>query len=81
MSTLRVRPLRPSRFRRAAARDSVETLLSKIERLTGERQLLRERRASGRALERNRVKLARAQRELSRALIERHLHVETHRAA
>jgi hypothetical protein len=72
MSTL-LRPATPSRFRRGHTRPTVEALLEEISTLTFERQLLRERGVDARKLERNRVKLARAQWELSHALIERYL--------
>jgi hypothetical protein len=72
MSTL-LRPATPSRFRRGHTRPTVEALLEEISTLTSERQLLRERGVDPRKLERNRVKLARAQWELSHALIERYL--------
>ncbi len=68
-----LRPVAPSRFRRAASRQTPETLLARLEELTAERQRLRERSASRRALERNRVRIARTQWELSHALIERYL--------
>ena len=74
MSTL-LRPATPSRFRRGRAHHSVEALLDEISGLTGERQRLRERGVDAARLERNRVKLARAQWELSHALIERYLPV------
>lgn len=73
MSTL-LRPATPSRFRRGNTRPSVEVLLEDISRLTAERQRLRERGVDAAKLERNRVKLARAQWQLSHALIERYLH-------
>ena len=72
MSTL-LRPATPSRFRRGHTRPTVEALLEEISTLTAERQLLRERGVEPRKLERNRVKLARKQWELSHALIERYL--------
>jgi hypothetical protein len=72
MSTL-LRPATPSRFRRGHTRPTVEALLEEISTLTSERQLLRERGVDPPKLERNRVKLARAQWELSHALIERYL--------
>ena len=68
-----LRPTVPSRFRRGHRRRSVETLLGEISELTMERQRLREAGVTGARLERNRVKLARKQWELSHALIERHL--------
>ena len=52
--------------------DSVESLGLRIRALVVERQALRDRGAGKRALERNRLELVRCQRELSRALIERH---------
>ena len=72
MSTL-LRPATPSRFRRGHTRPTVEALLEEISTLTSERQRLRECGVEPRKLERNRVKLARAQWELSHALIERYL--------
>jgi hypothetical protein len=65
--------LPPSRFRRRARRVSVEALMKEIGVLTAERQHLRENGAPAFKLERNRVKLARRQWELSLALIERYL--------
>jgi hypothetical protein len=72
MSTV-LRPVLPSRFRRGHSRPTVETLMEEISGLTAERQRLREQGVNGDRLERNRVKLARAQWELSHALIERYL--------
>jgi hypothetical protein len=72
MSTV-LRPATPSRFRRGRTHHSVEALFDEISGLTAERQRLRERGADATRLERNRVKLARAQWELSHALIERYL--------
>jgi hypothetical protein len=68
-----LRPATPSRFRRGRTHHSVEALLDEISGLTAERQRLREGGADALRLERNRVKLARAQWELSHALIERYL--------
>ena len=68
-----LRPGVPSRFRRGHTRPTVEALLEQISGLTAERQRLRDEGADGTQLERNRVKLVRAQWELSHALIERHL--------
>jgi hypothetical protein len=63
----------PSPFRRRHRRRTVEALLEEISALTMERQGLRDAGVNGARLERNRVKLARKQWELSHALIERHL--------
>jgi hypothetical protein len=76
-----LRPATPSRFRRGQTRPSVEALLDNISRLTFERQQLRERGVDPPKLERNRVKLARAQWELSHALIERYLPAADSQAA
>jgi hypothetical protein len=73
MNATALRPPRPSRFRRGHSRPTVEDLLGQIGALTAERQKLREEGANGARLERNRIKLARAQWELSHALIERYL--------
>ena len=72
--TTALRPATPSRFRRGRTHDTVEALLEEISGLTAERQRLRERGAESARLERNRVKLARAQWKLSHALIERYHH-------
>jgi hypothetical protein len=80
MSTL-LRPATPSRFRRGHTLPSVEVLLEEISSLTADRQQLRDRGADARKLERNRVKLARAQWELSHALIQRYLPDSDSRAA
>ena len=71
MATAALR-LAPRRFRRSPARESVEILTARIDVLTAERQTLRTRGASAAALERNRIKIARAQWQLAHALIERH---------
>ena len=68
-----LRPRVPSRFRRGHSRPTVETLLEEISSLTAERQSLRDQGVNGSQLERNRVKLARKQWELSHALIDRYL--------
>jgi hypothetical protein len=73
MSTV-LRPASPSRFRRGRTHHSVEALLDEIGSLTAERQRLREQSVDAARLERNRVKLARAQWQLSHALIERYHH-------
>jgi hypothetical protein len=76
-----LRPLPPSRFRRASKRPSVETLMDQIAVLAAERQRLRDSGAAAAKLERNRIKLARSQWELSHALIERYLPVAEHSRA
>jgi hypothetical protein len=73
MSATLLRPSVPSRFRRGPTRRTVEVLLEEISGLTSERQRLRDNGVNGSRLERNRVKLARTQWELSHALIERYL--------
>lgn len=73
MSATVLRPAVPSRFRRGPSRPTVEALMEQISVLTAERQRLRDQDAGVARLERNRVKLARAQWELSYALIERYL--------
>lgn len=80
MSATVLRPVVPSRFRRGHSRRTVETLLVEISTLTAERQRLRDYGADGGRLERNRVKLARTQWELSHALIERYLPAQSHAA-
>jgi hypothetical protein len=76
MNATALRPVRPSRFRRGHSRPTVEDLLGQIGALTAERQKLREAGVNGARLERNRIKLARTQWELSYALIERYLPAE-----
>lgn len=73
MSATVLRPAVPSRFRRGHTCPTVEMLLEEISGLTVERQRLRDRGVNGTRLERNRVKLARKQWELSYALIARYL--------
>jgi hypothetical protein len=73
MNATVLRPVVPSRFRRGHGRRTVEALLEEISSLTAERQRLRDEGADAGRLERNRVKLARAQWRLSYALIERYL--------
>jgi hypothetical protein len=51
---------------------SVESLQGALRELVAERQALRERHAGRDALESNRIEVGRRQRDLSRALIERH---------
>jgi hypothetical protein len=67
-----LRPDRRSAFRRTVPRSRVESLAERIDELVRERQELRRRSAGAAALEPNRLELARAQRDLSQALIETH---------
>jgi hypothetical protein len=76
-----LRPRAPRRFRRSSSRRSVEELQTRIHALALERQRLRLDGAGPAALERNRLELARAQWELSYALIERHLFDQAAHAA
>lgn len=69
-------PLRPIRFRRSRTAKTVEALTDMLGALTAERQALRASDAGSMKLERNRVAIARAQWELSYALIERYSPVE-----
>jgi hypothetical protein len=68
-----LRTLRPARFRRSRGRASAEDLNARIGRLVAQRQELRTRGAGEAELERNRIRIARAQWELAHALIDRHL--------
>ena len=65
-------PLRPIRFRRSRTAKTVESLTDLLSALAVERQALRASQAGSIKLERNRIAIARAQWELSHALIERH---------
>jgi hypothetical protein len=65
-------PLRPLRFRRSRTAKTVESLTDLLGALTAERQALRASEAGSVKLERNRIAIARAQWELSHALIERY---------
>ena len=69
-------PLRPPRFRRSRTVKTVEALTDVLSALTAERQVLRASEAGSMKLERNRIAIARAQWELSHALIERYSPVE-----
>ena len=60
-------------LRRRAARPDVDALQARIDELVRARQELRTGSSGTVDLERNRLELARAQRELSLALIDRHL--------
>jgi hypothetical protein len=64
--------LRPLRFRRSRTAKTVEALTDLLGALTAERQALRASEAGVVKLERNRLAIARAQWELSHALIERY---------
>lgn len=68
-----LRHLRPARFRRSRVPASAEELAARLELLVAERQALRRRSASARALERNRLQIARTQWELGHVLIDRYL--------
>jgi len=81
MNATVLRPAVPSRFRRGHTRLTVEMLQEQISGLAVERQHLREQGINGSRLERNRVKLARTQWQLSHALIERYLPADQTQAA
>ncbi|HEY7018734.1 MAG TPA: hypothetical protein VH297_09745 [Gaiellaceae bacterium] len=66
------RPLRTARFRRRRRRASAEELILQIGALVAERQELRSRGSDEKALERNRLQIARSQWELAHALIDLH---------
>lgn len=71
-----MKTLRPIRFRRSRTAKTVESLTDLLSVLAVERQALRASDAGSVKLERNRIAIARAQWELSHALIERHSPVE-----
>ena len=73
MDVTPLRPPAPTRFRRGSVSRNTETLLAEISTLVAERQQLRVRGATAISLERNRLKIARAQWELSHALIRAYL--------
>ena len=81
IETVTMTALRPTAIRRLPARETVESLTQRISALTTERQTLRTNGASETALESNRVLIARAQWELSYALIERYLPNSAEQAA
>ena len=81
IQTVTMTTLRPIASRRLPARETVEALTRNISTLTTERQALRASGAAETALERNRVKIANAQWELSYALIERYLPSSAEQAA
>jgi hypothetical protein len=72
--------LRPSPLRRPE-HETVESLNLRIQVLCAERQALRTSGAAESVLEQNRVEIARAQWELSHALIERYLPKPAEQAA
>jgi hypothetical protein len=76
-----IRPSAPARFRRAASPRDTDALLTAISGLVAERQQLRARGATSMRLERNRLRIARAQWELSYALIQRYLPAQAADAA
>lgn len=63
---------RSARFRRSRGGVTAEELNALISQLVAERQELRARGAEEAALERNRLRIARAQWELAHALIDQH---------
>lgn len=75
IDTVAMSPLRPLSFRlrRRQTSPTVESLSNLLESLARERQELRSSGAGSVVLEQNRVQIARAQWELSHALIERYL--------
>jgi hypothetical protein len=81
IETVTMTSLRPIAPRRLPTRDSVESLTRRISTLATERQALRMNSAGETALERNRVQIARAQWELSYALIARYLPNSAEQAA
>jgi hypothetical protein len=76
MDVTPLRPAAPARFRRVSAPRDTASLLDQISRLVAERQRLRARGASEVGLERNRLKIARLQWELSYALIRQYSEAE-----
>lgn len=73
IQTVSMTSLRPIRFKRRRAAQSVESLTELLSSLTLERQALRASEAGSVDLERNRMAIAKAQWELSYALIERYV--------
>ena len=63
----------PARGNERSLRDTVESVTEEIGRIVADRQALREAGADGAELEKNRRRLAAAQHNLSRLLIERYL--------
>jgi hypothetical protein len=76
-----LRRVRPERFRKSRGEATVEALTLRIAALVVERQQLRIANAGVADLEGNRLQIARAQRELAHALIDRHLPGERARTA
>jgi hypothetical protein len=72
-----LRRVRPERFRKSRGEPTVEALTLGIAALVVERQQLRSANAGVADLERNRLRIARAQWELAHALIDRHLPSQT----
>lgn len=72
MSATPLRPGSGARFRRGDVRHTIEALNARIGDLVVERQRLRAAGAAESVLERNRVRIARTQWELSHALVERY---------
>ena len=72
MNESALRPDRQPTLRRRAIRSDVEALVERIDKLVRERQDLRRQGASLDVIERNRLELGEAQRDLSLALIDAH---------
>jgi hypothetical protein len=81
IQTVAMTSLRSITMPRTPDEDTVEALNVRIAALCAERQTLRTNGAGETALERNRVEIARAQWELSHALIERYLPKPAEQAA
>jgi len=73
IQTVRMTSLPPIRFKRRRAAHTVESLTELLSSLTLERQALRASEAGSVDLERNRMAIAKAQWDLSYALIERYV--------
>lgn len=81
IQTVPMTSLRSIPARRRSDEETVESLNVRISTLCAERQALRTDGAGETALERNRVQIARAQWQLSHALIERYLPKPAEQAA
>jgi hypothetical protein len=72
MRDAELRPFVPLRFERPVVVRAAEVVLAEITALVTDRQALRAAGAPTARLEQNRIQIARAQWELSHALIQRH---------